>query len=356
MSELRFVLPIVAGIGNALMTVPLVRQVKRSFPDSNVTILARIGAMAEPFRRLREVDTVVVTGTGFKGLIKLIRESHERRPDVYLVPFPSNRWEYSLLSLASGAKRKLLHRYPVGRFKALGFIGERIDAVKGLHDVEQNLRLLSLLGVPIAPPEAPIFPLTGGDRARANQLLTSIGLGPQTPFIAIHAGSAGTILAQAKRWGADNYAMLIARLLEVFAGEIIVLEGPDEEGVADEILSAGSIRRPGGRVHALTLTGPLGEAGALLERANLYVGTDSGLAHLAAAVGKRAVTIFAPADPSRVCPYGQRALVVTPAKDCSPCYLYPWEATKPALRCREPFCIREVSVEQVQDAVMRALS
>lgn len=354
-SQVRILLPIVAGIGNALMAVPLVRQIKRSFPDSTITILARIAPMGEPFRRLKEVDEVVITGKGLKGLLKLVNESRRRCPDVYLVPFPSNRWEYSLLALTSGAKRRVMHSYPVGRLRAMGFIGERIDAVRGIHDVEQNLRLLSLLGVDRYPIEAPIFPLTDGDRAKANELLRSIELTPRTPFIAIHAGSANTILAQAKRWGADNYAKLIACLLEARPEDVVILEGPDEEGVAEEILSVGPIHRPCDRVHALRLTGPLGEAGAILERSSLYVGTDSGLAHLASAVGKRAVTIFAPADPSRVCPFGNRDLVVQPNKDCSPCFLYPWEKTKPAMRCREPFCIREVNVAQVMDAVQRAL-
>jgi ADP-heptose:LPS heptosyltransferase len=103
------------------------------------------------------------------------------------------------------------------------------------------------------------------------------------------------------------------------------------------------------------LTGPLGDAAAVLERAALYVGSDSGLAHLAAAVGRRAVTLFAPADPDRVCPFGNRELVVQPNRDCSPCFLYPWEATKPKMRCREPMCINFIEVEQVMARVKKAL-
>src|SRR5262249_54049961 len=87
----------------------------------------------------------------------------------------------------------------------------------------------------------------------------------------------------------------------------------------------------------------------------IYAGTDSGLAHLAAAVGTRAVTIFAPADPGRVCPFGNRDLVVKPDKPCSPCFMYPWESTYPKMKCRPPFCIDEVSVEQVMAAVGGAL-
>lgn len=350
--KLKIVVPVVAGIGNALMAVPLVRQLKRNFPESTITILARIAPMGEPFRRLREVNEVIVTGKGLKGLLRLVKESRRRCPDVYIVPFPSNRWEYSMLALTSGAKQTLLHSYPVGRFKALGFIGTRLPATRGIHDVQQNLNLLTLLGAIPDLNEAPVFTINDGDRGKANLLLESIGFAPRTPFIAMHAGSAKTILAIAKRWGADRYAELIQAMRSQYEEEILVLEGPDEAGVADEIRSLLPAGIEG--VHALKLTGPLGEAAAVLERSRLYVGTDSGLAHLAAAVGKRAVTIFAPADPSRVCPFGQQNLVVKPDKPCSPCFLYPWEKTKPAMRCRDPYCIREVTVEQVMGAVQRS--
>jgi ADP-heptose:LPS heptosyltransferase len=97
------VVPIVAGIGNALLAVPMVRQLKRARPDARITILARIEPMAEVFRRLPEVDEVVVTGGGMKGNAASVAAARARRADVYLVPFPSNRWQYSLLAFTSGA-------------------------------------------------------------------------------------------------------------------------------------------------------------------------------------------------------------------------------------------------------------
>jgi ADP-heptose:LPS heptosyltransferase len=353
-SNPRFVIPIVAGIGNALLAVPMVRQIKRLFPSSHVTILARIGAMAEPFRRLPEVDDVLVTGKGAKGLIRNILWSRRARADVYLVPFPSNRWQYSMLALVSGAKRKVLHGYPVAKWRALGFIGERVPAVRGLHDVVQNLQLLKYLGAAPDENEAPRFMVTDGDRARATKLLEEIGLTSRTPYIAIHAGSATTILAEAKRWPATKYAELIGVLRGELPHEIVLLEGPDEAGVAEEIMTASQARSPAIRIaglHLLKLTGGLGDAAAILERAAIYVGTDSGLAHLAAAVGTRAVTIFAPADPQRVCPFGNRDLVVKPDKPCSPCFMYPWETPYPKMKCTHLFCITEVTVEQVMAKV-----
>src|SRR5689334_10682669 len=122
------VVPIVAGIGNALVAVPMVRQLKRKIPGCRIEVLARIDALGAVFRRQSEVDELVVTGKGVKGIARMIGRARALRADVYLVPFPSNRWQYSLLALTSGAKMKVLHSYPVGHWRAMHFIGTRVAA------------------------------------------------------------------------------------------------------------------------------------------------------------------------------------------------------------------------------------
>ena len=65
------------------------------------------------------------------------------------------------------------------------------------------------------------------------------------------------------------------------------------------------------------------------------------------------MTIFAPADPDGVCPFGNRDLVVKPDKPCSPCFMYPWiDYLK--MKCSAPFRITEVTVEQVMAKVRLA--
>jgi ADP-heptose:LPS heptosyltransferase len=376
------VIPIVAGIGNALMAVPMVRQIKRAMPDSRVTILARIEPMAEVFRRLPEVDEVLVTGKGWRGQWRSVTWARARKPDYYIVPFPSNRWQYSMLAATSGAKRRILHSYPVGYWRALHFLpSTRVPAKRGIHDVVQSLNLLRELRIEPDVTEAPTFRVTDTDRARADELLIHGGaerqrppappvppappdpqappvppapLDPPDPFIALHAGSARTILARAKRWPPHNYAQLIDALSREFHLPVVLLEGPDEAGVAHEIQL--HLPKDAAPVTVIPLRGPLGDAAAVLERATLYVGSDSGLAHLAAAVGTRTVTLFGPADPDRVSPFGQRDLVVQSPKNCGPCFLYPWTTPYPKIRCREPYCIDGITVEAVMGAVRRALS
>jgi ADP-heptose:LPS heptosyltransferase len=351
----RVVIPIIAGLGNAFMAMPMVRQIKRAFPNCSITILARDEGMADPFRRLPEVSEVLVTGVGLKALFNAVSFTRSRKPDVYLIPFPSNRWHYSILALTSGAKHRFLHSYPAGGFRALHWIGKRMPAERGIHDVVQNLRLLKLLGITPDETESPRFPVNTADQSAAERLLNQAGLNGVREFIAVHAGSGSyTVIARAKRWAPKKYADLIDGMLREFGIPVLLLEGPHERGVADEIVKnrpENADQSATARLHTLKLHGPLGEAAAILQRAKLYVGSDSGLAHLASAVGKRAITIFAPADPDRVCPHGSRDLVVKTGKSCSPCFTYPFDTPYTSAKCVEPFCIEDVTVDAVLEKV-----
>lgn len=359
----QVLVPVVAGIGNALMAEPMVRQLRAATPrDGRVTVVASIKAMAEPFRRIGGVE-VIVSGKGAWKTFAATRSAGAGAAgaiDTLIVPFPSNRWQYNVLAMRSGARRVVMHAYPAARAWLSGRVGDRVEAIRGLHDVNQNLRLLEKLAIAPRFDDPPRFPLYKEDRRRADDLLRDAGAGDR-PFVAVHAGSARTILAAAKRWPAEKYAALIGALRAETGWDVVLLEGPDECGVAEEILrvaggGGGAAAATAAAAKVVRLTGPLGDAAGLLARAKLYVGTDSGLAHVAAAVGTRAVTLFAPADPDRVAPFGNRDLVVKPAKACSPCFLYPWEATKPTMRCRPPYCVAEITVEMVMETVRAALA
>jgi len=339
------------------MTVPLVRQIKRARPDARVTIMARIDPIAEVFRRLPEVDEALVTAGGLRWKWADFKAVRSRRPDYFLIPFPSNRWQYGLLALASGARHRVMHGYPVGYWRSMHFIpATRVPAERRIHDVVQNLNLLRPLGIEPDPTEAPVFYVNDADRARADELLGPALARGDRRFVAIHAGSEANTLARAKRWPAPNYARLIEAIVRELGLPVVLLEGPSEEGVGAQITShLDPAVAASGDVVTRQLRGPLGDAAAVLERAALYAGSDSGLAHLAAAVGTRAVTLFAPADPDRVSPVGNREFVVKAPQSCNPCFTYPLDATFPTVRCHEPYCIDSIKLESVMEAVRRAL-
>lgn len=339
--------PVLAGMGNGLMTQPLVRRLVEAHPAAAVHVLARNASIAGVFETVAGLAGIEVFGNEPRQFLALLAALRRLQPDWLVIPYPSNRWQYSLLAVASGAQRTVLHRYPVGRFRALHDVGtDRIPAVPGVHDVEQNLRLLEPLGIDPGGAQAPSFEVHDAALDAARAQLEQLA-GSRAAPVAIHAGSGATIFARSKRWPPEAFGRLIRRLQERNLVPVL-LEGPEDEGVAESL-------RPFADIPVLHLAGPLRDAAAILKACRLYVGSDSGLAHLAAAVGTPPITLFGPARPDEVCPYGYRHLVVqTPAK-CAPCFAYPLYATTPAVRCRPPYCIEQIRLEAVLEAVDRAL-
>jgi heptosyltransferase-2/heptosyltransferase-3 len=329
------IVPVLAGMGNALMAQPMVRQLALL---GEVRVMARNRSIAAVLEPLAEVTTVEVFGNEPRQFGRLLRRLRQLRADVLVVPYPSNRWQYSLLARASGARRIVMHDYPVGRWAALhDLVPNRVPTEDGRHDVLSNLDLLALLGLSADETMAPFFPVSADDVAKARQRL-----GVDRPC-AIHAGSGRTMFAMSKRWPPEKFGQLVPRLRELGLTPV-VLEGPEDEGVGD-------LLRQSTDAPILPLHGELQEAAAVLAACDLYVGSDSGLAHLAAAVGTPPVTLFAPAVPDRVSPWGYRHLVVQTPATCAPCMKYPRHATTPAVRCRVPYCIDQITVEAVMRKV-----
>lgn len=125
----------------------------------------------------------------------------------------------------------------------------------------------------------------------------------QIPLLALAPGAHGF----GKRWPKERFAALAIRLLApdgvLAGGKLVVLGAPGEHKEADPVIAA----LPADRVIDLVgQTDPL-LAAAWLARADLYVGNDSGLTHLAAAAGAPTLALFGPGLPIRYRPWGASA-------------------------------------------------
>ena len=349
----RIIVPIVAGIGNALMAQPMIRALNRHIPAAKLTVVARTSAMADVFVRNQEVHEIHVSGNSMVRMWQLLRSIRRDKPDIFLIPFPSNRWQYRALAMSSGARDCIMHAYPVGKWRAWGFLGaKRVPSEKGIHDVIQNLNLLKALDIEQVQSQAPRFEPNEQERNEAKSLIKESQLPKSPQPLAVHPGSARTVLAEYKRCPEQSYAKLVGELQSRFDRPIVILDGPDERGLATRI----GLDTQNDQIKVLKLESSLGVAAAVLEMAHLYVGQDSGLAHLAAAVGTRAVTLFGPTDPDRVCPYGNRQWVVQPNQPgSSPSALYPFESTYPKFRHSNAMDIKKINVNQVLEMVDDAM-
>jgi heptosyltransferase-2 len=166
-----------------------------------------------------------------------------------------------------------------------------------------------------------------------------LGLTATGPAVALAPGAVGP----SKRWPALAYAE-VARRLTVQGIAVWVLGGPDEKSLAKEIIAdAGPLARD--------LTGnDLRGAILALAAARVAVSNDSGLLHVAAALGTPAVGIFGPTSPWHWGPLNPIAAAVqAPVRlDCQPCH-------KPTCRMQHHRCMRDISAEHVLEITRRAL-
>jgi ADP-heptose:LPS heptosyltransferase len=206
------------------------------------------------------------------------------------------------------------------------------------HSVEQQLALLGWTGVPVS--DRPPTKLQVIDIA-ANKIASSLqdaGLN-DAAFAVIHPAAAFAT----KQWATDKFAR-VAEHLKSLGLRVVAITTPAERSIVDELKKYSAVP-----VEAFTDLA-LPEVTALLARARLFVGNDSGIAHMAAAVETPSVVIFGSSNIAHWRPWAkQPAEVVVEELDCQPCHGYFCE------KFAEPECIKRVSVERVIAATERAL-
>ena len=168
-----------------------------------------------------------------------------------------------------------------------------------LHAADHLMDTLSPLGIPLAFPAIPSLVPSEAAVEKAEGILRTLGLDPERPAVAIHPGSGGDW----KRWPAERFAGVADLLMESNV-QVVLLRGPADEKATSEMQS--SMR---GEAPVAADLGAI-ELAALLSRLSCYLGNDSGVTHLAAAVGIAVVALFGPTDPALWAPRGPRVKIL----------------------------------------------
>jgi heptosyltransferase-2 len=205
-----------------------------------------------------------------------------------------------------------------------------------VHEVERNLALLKVLG--FKPSNIhPYFHLHESHRVRAAEFLRGID---DLDFVGMHCHSLAF-----KRWPVEHFAAVADWLVEEFQVRVLLLGGPEEGEVAARLLA--QVKLPEKMSNLVGKT-TLQEAAALAEACSFFVSDDSGLMHVAAALGTPVVGIFGCTDPVKNAPFtpSGMAQVVRLNLNCSPCYQIDRES-----ECSERNCLLDLSPNVVMAAI-----
>jgi ADP-heptose:LPS heptosyltransferase len=144
---------------------------------------------------------------------------------------------------------------------------------------------------------------------------TSPRTAPESPrrTFAFHPGSGG----RGKCWPLESFLQLISVLSESYCHSVCILLGPAEGEEVFRSVVGGMDRR--GLTGEIVKERPLSYVASLLKSSALYVGNDSGITHLASALGVPTIALFGPTDHRLWQPTGKETRVVRSGFPCSPC-------------------------------------
>ena len=324
-----------AFLGDAVLTLPLLRRLKESLPGARVTVLTRPGA-ADVFRGSPWADEVLLDDKKGRhgGLLGPWRMASElARHGFELAVIPHRSFRSALVARLAGIPRRVGFDSSAGRL----FLTDAVPFSWLMHDLERNLALALPLGgeaAPAAGEDRYLAPSETPERLRA--LLAPLA---GRRLAGVHPGSAWPT----KRWHAARFAELCRRL-QAEGWACVLVGGPEDAKLGAEIAAASG---------ALDLVGKtsLSELKALVGSLKLFVTNDSGPMHLAAAAGVPVVAIFgATTRELGFFPYGSGHRVVEAELACRPCGLHGAKA------CPEGhfLCMGLVTVDQVHEACREA--
>ena len=312
----------VDGIGDLLNSTPAIALLRENYPSAEITVLAR-PLNASVLLGNPDVDRILVFDRhgkhrGFLARFQFYRELHRKRYQL-VVALQTAMWSH-LVAFLSGAPYRL-GRYQK-RFKSTLTHAWRGKYPKGeTHEVDRNLELVRLICNEEGKQKL-IFHLSSDEITAAKARLASWSIGDDSFLIGIHPGGSSFD----KRWPEKQYAELADRLAHHYNATILLLRGPGEETLTDNIQKA---MQSSVITHAPET---IRELGALFSCCDLVVCNDSGPMHLAAALDVPTIAIFGPTDHVAWHPLSENASIVRRDMPCWPCSAHKckigWECTK----------------------------
>lgn len=332
------------GIGDLVHLTPMLKILRQNFPQARIDLfIAYTMWAAEVLKQGGVVDRIFAFSFAKEGLwpkIKFLWQLRQERYDLCLIPSDVNPWRGSVLSLLIGAKTRVGERERDKQWGLFYTHTSFLDRKK--HAAESNLDLLRAMGIKVNPP----FPLPFSDFDQAaewaDQFLAVNNLKGRL-LIGFQPGSGK--IAEFKRWPKEYFIELGNKILDSFLEAAILLFGSPRERELCTAIAKGLKRE------AFVIDHAIRPKIALINRCQVFVAPDSGLAHLAATTSTHLVAIFGPTDSQRWRPLGPR---VHPIREVCR-YPYNFDTRKGYDRERPHQCLQRITPERVFNEVKKIL-
>ena len=338
--EVRRVLVVrLRSIGDTVLATPSLYALRRFLPRARIDVLLEdwVAPLLDGFDCVDNVITVERGSTSAR-----VKVARQLRANAYDVAYNLHGGTTaSLLTRASGARHRV--GYAAYQYSSLhNHLSPSSSELWGrekTHAVEQQLALLGWTGVPVSDRPRTRLAVTEEASRKISERLRAAGFDESQSFALVHPVAA----FDTKQWATENFARVIEWL---HAREIssIAIATPKEANTISEL------QKDCSAPHLSFTDLSLPEVTALAARARVFVGNDSGIAHIAAAASAPAVVIFGSSNIAHWQPWASApSATVREEMPCAPC---------PGYTCEEfgvAQCIRRVPVERVIKAIEQVL-
>ncbi len=358
-----------AGIGDLLLATPALRALRESYPQATIDLLVTPDS-AGLLNGWDAINHVIVLDkylfdyprqiiTHPQNLARLRPLWHALRTGGYdavilmhHLTLPFGRLKYQVLMRATGARWRIGLENGHGWFLNIAVQDAGFGA---MHEADYYMALAEAAGATISS-KSLYVPLTDEERQKAAQLVYGDNTREDTPhpIITIHPGSGG--YSTARRWSPERFAQLADTLFHDTGGQLLLVGGPEEAELHQRIISMLRSSMP---ARSLAGKGSIRVAAAVLEQADLFIGNDSALMHLATAVGTPTIAIFGLTNYKAWGPYtdaatSSKTTVVHLDLSCMPCFYRGHDLGTPE-GCATRDCLAQLGVDPVAVAARKML-
>jgi heptosyltransferase-3 len=339
----------IGNIGDILVTLPAQDAIRARFPDAHIALFTSPGKRGAPGAAQilplgKWFDELLVYYTpdvrSWKGRWSLLRRLREGEFDLF-VELPNQpsrlRDELRNMMLARLAGCRWAVGFAISQ-QTLFLREQALHIPQERESVRIYCAVAGKLGLDAY--RDPRLPVSNICRKEIAELLRGFGILENERFIVVHAGAK----RHTNQWPLERFASIADEIVHRWGTRVVLTGGPSELPLVEQLVSMM-------RARPSVLCGEidLPRMAALLERASLYVGNDTGPMHLAAAVGTPVVGIFGARDfPERWYPAGAGHSVLRRDVPCSPCFKEVCD--------QNLICLKRVETELVVAAVERQLN
>ena len=346
MANERFLLVQLADIGDLVLTTPAIAALREAHPQATIDLLASEHALPLvpdhlvderiPFMRAGgSASRDFISTRNTRTLMKLLTRRYDSIVFFHHFTVRAGVFKFWLLAKASGARRI------VGlKNHNIGFLTDHVEdrGFGAKHQAQYWLDLVALLGASSSARTAQV---------RREPMSCDALSTPMRPKVVIHAGSGG--FSRARRWFPERFATVAKELKDDYGADIILVgQHADDSPLIEEMLSFKLVNLVGKTT--------LPQLADVIHRADLFIGADSGVMHIAAATGTPVISIFGPSNAEAWHPWeidGQ-VTVLQSGVECSPCS-YVGHSIGAREGCAARTCMKLVSHDQVLEVARRVL-